>query len=39
MMKSYFPQTYDLKYSLRENLQLRDVGLTKLAYRIKVSID
>jgi CCR4-NOT transcription complex subunit 7/8 len=31
LMRLYFPQTYDLKCSLRENTLLRDVGLTKLA--------
>lgn len=36
LMKLYFPQTYDLKFSLKENLQLRDVGLSKLAYKINV---
>lgn len=36
LMNTYFPQTYDLKFSLKESSQLRDVGLSKLAYKIKV---
>jgi CCR4-NOT transcription complex subunit 7/8 len=37
LMNTYFPQSYDLKFSLKESLQLKDVGLSKLAYRIKVT--
>lgn len=37
LMNYYFPKVYDLKYLLRENSKYKDIGLSKLAYKIDVN--
>ena len=37
-MKIYFPCLYDLKYIIKDVLELKDVGLAKLSYEIGVGM-